>query len=234
MSRHEYKAILWDVDGTLIDTTALIVGVLGNMFHHFTGEEVPHEELRGLIGIPLAEQVAYLGSPDKFGTTTEEMVAYAVRGYERGRDLERVIPEAIAALIELKRRGMLTALVTSKNDVELANTLPRLGISAYCDVIVGADQVAPNFKPHPRPVLLALDKLGITHRDSALFIGDSAHDMQSGHAAGVHIAAVTWGAATEEMLLRETPELIFTKPADIVPTLIADADEADTPVPSLV
>jgi len=226
MATFMYKAILWDVDGTLIDTTALIVGVLENTFKHFTGEEVPHEELRGLIGIPLEEQVGYLGDPSKFGATAEEMVAFVVRGYERGRDLERVIPEAVDALIQLKRRGILTALVTSKNDVELANTLPRLGVSAYCDVIVGADQVAPYFKPHPRPVQLALEKLGITDPSCALFIGDSVHDMQSGRAAGTHTAAVLWGAATSKMLENEYPEIVFAKPSEIVPTLLGDPDSA--------
>jgi pyrophosphatase PpaX len=224
MNNLEYKAILWDIDGTLIDTTALIVGVLESTFKHFTGKDVPHEELRSLIGIPLDGQVGYLGDPTLYGTTVDEMSAYAVRAYERGRDQERVIPEVVEALIEIKRRGIPTALVTSKSDVEVANSLPRLGVSAYCDAIITADQVAPYYKPHPRPVQLALEKLGHPDPQSVIFIGDSVHDMQSGKAAGVKVAAVLWGAATQAMLESESPDLVFHRPSEIVPALIGEPE----------
>ena len=228
MNNLEYKAILWDIDGTLIDTTALIVGVLESTFKHFTGRDVPHDDLRSLIGIPLDGQVGYLGDPASFGTTVDEMSAFAVRAYERGRDQERVIPEVVEALIQIKRRGVPTALVTSKSDVEVANSLPRLGVSAYCDAIITADQVAPYYKPHPRPVQLALEKLGNPDPATVLFIGDSVHDMQSGKAAGVNVAAVLWGAATHAMLERENPDLIFSRPSEIVPVLIGDTEYADS------
>lgn len=213
------RAVLWDIDGTLIDTTALIVGMLDGMFREFCGTVVPPDELRSLVGIPLEQQVLHLGDPAKFDTTIDQMSAYAIRAYERGRDRERIIPEAVNALIEIKRRGILTALVTSKNDVELANTLPRLAISAYCDIIVGADQVAPYFKPHPRPVQLALDLLDVPDPQQAVFIGDSVHDMQSGHAAGVRVGAVLWGAATETMLRAAMPNYLFSRPEEIVTTV---------------
>lgn len=217
-----YRAVLWDIDGTLIDTTALIVGALGATFKEFAGKDVSQDELRSLIGTPLEVQLRYLGDPSSYGATVDDMAAYFVRGYERRRDQERVIVEAVDALIELKRRGFLTALVTSKNDVELANTLPRLGISAYCDVIVGADQAAPYFKPHPRPALLAVEQLGVEPR-TAVYIGDTVHDIQCGRAAGTVTAAVVWGAATEARLRSEKPDMLFTSPTEIIPALIAGA-----------
>jgi len=217
--RTSLKAVLWDIDGTLIDTTALIVGALGATLRNFTGKELGPETIRSLIGTPLEQQVAYLGDPEQFGTSVEEMQAFFVREYERSRSLERPIVEAIDALIEVKRRGILTALVTSKNDVELANSLPRLGISAYCDVIVGADQVAPHFKPHPKPVLLALERLHVKAGE-AVFIGDTLHDIQCGRDAGVKTAAVLWGAATEERLMRENPDFVFAHPEDLAPALL--------------
>jgi pyrophosphatase PpaX len=209
-------ALLWDVDGTLIDTTAIIVNSLGKVFREYLRKEIPAEQLRALIGIPLDEQVRAFGLPENFGATSQAMEASVIRNYERQRSMERPITAAIDALKEAKRRGIKTALVTSKNDIELEHTLPRLGISAYCDVIVGADQVAPRYKPDPWPVQLALERLEVRNPGEAIFIGDSIHDMHCGRAAGTRIAAVLWGAATAETLRAEDPDLIFEKPEELL------------------
>jgi pyrophosphatase PpaX len=209
-------ALLWDVDGTLIDTTAIIVNALGQMFRDYLRKEIPAEQLRALIGIPLDEQVRAFGLPENFGTSSKAMEEGAIRNYERQRSMERPITEAIEALKEAKRRGIKTALVTSKNDIELEHTLPRLGISAYCDAIIGADQVAPKYKPDPWPAVLALQKLEVSNPAEAIFIGDSIHDMHCGRAAGVRIAAVLWGAATAEALREIQPDFLFEKPEELM------------------
>ena len=219
MEEPPLEVVLWDVDGTLIDTTALIVSALEETFRQYTGTSVPAEELRSLIGIPVEKQMTHLGDPARFGTSAHEMAETLIRNYERRRELEHPIPEALDALIYFKRQGMRTALVTSKNDEELANTLPRLGISAYCDEIISADRVAPYYKPHPRPVLLALELLGVESPRRAVFIGDSVHDMRSGTQAGVRTAAVLWGAATEAMLRAECPDYVIARPDEIISTL---------------
>src|SRR5439155_19600371 len=103
--------LLWDVDGTLIDTTTLIVAALDHIYRRFIGRTLPPEEISGIIGIPLSEQVAVFGDPRKFGADPEEMKAEFIRFYESNRDMERVIPEAVDALIQGKRAGRKTALV---------------------------------------------------------------------------------------------------------------------------
>jgi HAD superfamily hydrolase (TIGR01509 family) len=215
----QYSAVLWDIDGTLVDTTALIVDVLTETFMEFAGRTLPPEEWRKWIGIPLQQQMFAFGDPASFGTTWEEMSAAAIRKYERGRAQERVIPEAIEALREGKRRGNATGLVTSKNRKELAYSLPRLGISAYCNVIVCADDVTPRVKPDPYPVQLALQRLGVRNPAGAIFIGDSVHDIKSGNAAGVATAAVLWGAAPEAALVAEGPGRVFRRPDELIPGL---------------
>jgi pyrophosphatase PpaX len=219
------EAILWDVDGTLIDTTALIVGALEATLTQFTGGSLPTNQLRALIGLPLDQQMRVLGDPRGFGTTAEEMSAWLIRYYEERREQERPVPEAIEALIYCKHQGIKTALVTSKSDEELANTLPRIGISAYCDAIISANQVKPLYKPDPRPVQLALEKLGVAQPASTLFIGDSVYDIQSGQAAGILTAAVLWGAATEATLNEQHPDFIIATPEDLI-TDIADIQVA--------
>lgn len=213
------QAVLWDIDGTLIDTTALIVGALDQTFREFTGRSLPADELRALIGVPLDAQMWALGDPAGYGTTAEAMAAATIARYEKGREQEHVIDEAVQALIFGKRLGIKTALVTSKNDIELANTLPRLGISAYCDAIISADKVAPDFKPHPKGTLMALEILGVVNPADALYVGDSIYDMRAARAAGVRAAAVLWGAAPEAALRAENPDFVIAAPDQLIPTL---------------
>jgi phosphoglycolate phosphatase-like HAD superfamily hydrolase len=75
-------ALLWDVDGTLIDTTAIIVNSLDQVFREYLKKEIPAEQLRALIGIPLDEQVRIFGLPENFGTTPEEMQSAVIRDPE--------------------------------------------------------------------------------------------------------------------------------------------------------
>lgn len=213
------KAVLWDIDGTLIDTTALIVGALDETFREFTDRSLLPDELRALIGVPLHAQMWALGDPARYGTTAEAMAAATIARYEKGREQEHVIDDAVQALIFGKRLGIKTALVTSKNDIELANTLPRLGISAYCDAIISADRVAPDFKPHPKGTLMAIEILGVSNPNDAVYVGDSVYDMRAAKAAGVRAAAVLWGAAPEAVLRAEEPDYIISSPERLVPTL---------------
>jgi HAD superfamily hydrolase (TIGR01509 family) len=154
------------------------------------------------------------------------MAATAIAKYEKRREQEHIIDEAVQALIFAKRRGVKTALVTSKNDIELTNTLPRLGISAYCDAIISADHVAPDFKPHPRGVQIALDLLGVANPQDVVYIGDSIYDMRAARAAGVRSAAVLWGAAPEAALRAEEPDFVIAYPEDLVSALFSRCSDA--------
>jgi phosphoglycolate phosphatase-like HAD superfamily hydrolase len=111
------------------------------------------------------------------------------------------------------RAGIPTALVTSKNEEELANTLPRLGVADWVQTIVSADQVR-NPKPHPEGLLLALQRLRIQPAN-AIYVGDTIHDMRAARAAGIRRCAVTWGAAVRESLLAERPELVCDEPREL-------------------
>jgi HAD superfamily hydrolase (TIGR01509 family) len=210
------KAILWDVDGTLIDTTALIVSALDQTYKKFAGRSLDYDGLRCLIGIPLMAQMRVLGDPASFGATADEMAEECLRRYEIGKDQETVIPVAIEALKMAKKHGILTALVTSKSAQEVSNTLPRLGIEKYCDTVVCADDVAPDYKPHPRPAALALERLGIADPREAVFVGDSVYDMQCGRGAGARICAVTWGAGPEALLRAEIPDWCLSEPEELL------------------
>jgi HAD superfamily hydrolase (TIGR01549 family) len=213
----ERRALLWDIDGTLIDTTQLIVSALNHVYQAFLNCSLPPDDARAIIGIPLRQQVAYFGPPEDFGTTAEALEAEFIHYYEANRHQEQVLSEAVDALIAGSRAGIRTALVTSKNDEELANTLPRLGIANFVQTIVSADQVR-NPKPDPEGVILALQRLGVTP-NVAVYVGDTVHDMRAAASAGVSRCAVSWGAAPRDTLFRESPEVVCDHPSDLIRVL---------------
>lgn len=210
-------ALLWDIDGTLIDTTDLIVAALDHAYRSFVGRTLPYEEIRALIGIPLKDQIRIFGPLEPMGIDPGEMERAFIGYYEAHRDRERLIEPAIETLRLGYRLGIPTALVTSKNHAEIRNTLPRLGIADTVHHIITADDVERP-KPDPQGVIEAVRRCGV-EPSRAVFIGDTVHDMQAGRDSGVQRCAVTWGASTRDALLALEPELVCDDPKRLACTL---------------
>lgn len=208
------RAILFDIDGTLIDTVELITQALNYTYRKHLGIELPKEELRRLIGLPLKAQMHYLDERVGHPINHEAMEADEMDYYERHRHLERVLPEVVEAVREAHRRGYRTALVTSKNRMELKSVLPRLNLDTVVDAIISADD-SPRPKPAPDPVLTALQRLQVCPEE-AIFIGDTVFDITCGRAAGVQVGAVGWGAHLPEDLKAAQPDYYFETPADLL------------------
>ncbi len=208
------SALIWDVDGTLTDSTALIAEALDHIYLRFYQRETTYDERRALIGTPLKKQIRIFGEPEQYGTTEEAVFEAFIGCYEAGKHRERILNDVIAVLALGSNLGIPTGLVTSKNREELANTLPRLGIASAISIAVTADDIA-HPKPAPDGILLALNQLGVSLEDAhaACYIGDTTHDMQAARGAGVRLIGVAWGAAGKERLTAENPEFIADTPA---------------------
>jgi pyrophosphatase PpaX len=204
------------VDGTLIDTTTLIAESLDHVYRKHFGREMPFDSRRALIGMALWKQVRVFGEPEAFGVSAETVMDDFITHYEANKHQERILTDVIELLIEGKQRGLRTALVTSKNHEELANTLPRLGIADYVDFAVTADDVQ-NPKPDPEGIRLALSHFAIPAEriPDVVYIGDTAHDMIAARGAGVRGVGVLWGAGTRPVLEAETPFRICETPEDL-------------------
>ena len=208
-----YRCALFDIDGTLVDTVELIVRALDHTFRKHLGLQISRDELRRTIGLPLHKQVRLFDHLVDFVPDHRAMEADEIAYYESHKHLEHVIPEAVQALKDAKRAGLRTALVTSKNRLELETFLPRLNVNGWVDVVVSSSDVARP-KPAPDSVLLALQKLGMLPQE-ALFVGDTVYDIQCAREAGVKVIAVGWGAHPVEVLRAESPDWLFEKPAQI-------------------
>jgi pyrophosphatase PpaX len=204
-----FRAVLFDVDGTLIDTAELIADALAYTCQRHLGRTHPRETYYALIGKPALVQMELLG-----GDKAPEMMDTALAYYEDHSDQERVFPGALDTMARLSEVGILLGLVTSKIRVELNPTLERVPLQRYVRVVVTAD-LTTRPKPYPDPVYLALQTLEIAAPD-VLFVGDSPYDLQSGRAAGVKTGAATWGPHPRVTLEAEQPDYMFDSFGDLL------------------
>ena len=195
------RAALFDLDGTLIDSVGLIVAAMHHTFEGFTGTIPDDATWMAGIGTPLWKMLAvYARSPEELDVLREKYRAYQFIHHDN------VIKEyeGTTAMIEaLHARGVKMGIVTSKGDVLAQRGLDLTGLSKFIPVVVGADSVTTH-KPEPEPVLLAMEKLGVT-ADESVMIGDSPHDISAGNAAGVRTIGVLWGPFTREQIAVAKP-----------------------------
>jgi len=198
----KYKAILFDLDGTLFDSIPIIMKSFREAFD-LLGIDYDEAKVAKTIGIPLAAQAKLFA-----GERSEEF-RERYRGIYRANQekLARLYPNTAEMLGSLRAMGFATALVTSKASWATMHALELTGISDAFDVIVTATDVA-NHKPHPEPILRALELLEIDPSD-ALFVGDSFFDIESADAAEVDVVTVAWGACNHDELLPKCPLGVF-------------------------
>ncbi len=148
------KAVLFDVDGTLVDTMELILQTLGETYRRHLGVEIPAEDIRGIIGRPLEVQVRWFDDRATRKPDHEAMIRFQIVAYEAGKQLEHPIPEALETVRVCARKGIRTALVTSKEQNEFSHTLPRLELNGSLNATVNSSEVS-HPKPAPDTALLA-------------------------------------------------------------------------------
>ena len=204
-------AILFDLDGTLIDSIELILGAARHAFDGFTGRAPTDEQWRAGIGRPLQTMLREFAPDDAevarlFGRYREYQLAHHDR-------LVRVYEGVMEVVQEFASHGHPMALVTSKSDWMAEKALVLVGLDRLIPTIVGAES-CENHKPHPEPVERALAILGVAPAD-ALFVGDSPHDVESGRAAGVMTVAATWGAFTRGELERSGADIVIDRVEDL-------------------
>jgi len=206
------KAVLFDVDGTLIDTLAVILDVLGETMRRFAGIEVPSEDIRAVIGMPLREEFLTFCSPSD--ETLDQMVDFAVAKLAAQKHLETEFEPSVMALRACYEAGLKTALVTSKSRSELDLFLDHFsGRDCIHTAVCASDVFEP--KPHPESVRLACDRLGCRPED-ALMIGDSVFDIRSARSAGAFSIGVAYGSGPLSSLRAEQPDVLIETPSELL------------------
>jgi pyrophosphatase PpaX len=205
-------AVLFDLDGTLVDSIELIVTAAMNAFASRPGPSPSEAQIRNTIGRPLTTTFGpWLVDDDDLPFLISKYREYQLEHHDRLTNAYDGIVDAVAAL---DAAGCRMGIVTSKVGFMAERALVHTGLARYMRCIVASDSTTRH-KPEPEPVLMALERLGAAPAD-AMFVGDSPYDMQSGRAAGVHAVGVAWGAFATDTLVEAGADVILQRPLDLV------------------
>jgi 2-phosphoglycolate phosphatase len=186
------RAVLFDLDGTLIDSAPDLAGT-GNDMRAARGLPLlPYEALRPLVGTGARGMVrASLGvesdSPD-FPALRDEFLS---RYEQRMTQLTQVFPAVAALLLQLEAHAVPWGIMTNKNTRFAAPLVQALGLSVRAATLVCGD-TTPHAKPHPEPLLEAARRMGVAPTE-CVYVGDDLRDVQAGRAAGMRTVAAAWG-----------------------------------------
>ncbi len=210
------NTVLFDFDGTIMDTNEVILQSWQHTFKTVEGKERPVEDILGTFGEPL-----YVTIEKMLPQITAEVGAEIYRSfhYEHFIDLISIFPGIIELMEELKKRGCKIGLVTSRLRHTTEIGLRKYDLEKYFDTIVTCDDTE-KFKPDPEPALVALEKLG-SRSEESIMVGDSMFDILCGKGAGVKTVLVGWALAIseEERTGVNAPDYTIEKAEDLLDIL---------------
>lgn len=204
------KALLFDFDGTLLDTNELIIQTFMHVLEEkFPGQYSPKDCIN-FIGPSLRQSFTEI-APDM----VDELVAsYRKWNIEHHDELVTQYDGVVSTLQQLHAQGIRLAIVSTKRVDMIERGLKVLGVGHLFEHIIGFDSVQ-HVKPHPEPILLALEKLQVAKED-VIMIGDNSHDIEAGHNAGVKTAGVAWTFKGEDYLKQFSPTYMLDNMTDLL------------------
>ncbi|MCX7843526.1 MAG: HAD-IA family hydrolase [Clostridia bacterium] len=205
-----FKNILFDFDGTLVDTNDLIIFSLNEVAKSFMGRCLTKDELNSILGKYLDDQMKMLSE-----VHYKEMVLQYKECYKSNQDkMIKEFPHIREMLRKLKDMGCRTAIVSAKGRGGIEHGLDFFNIREYIDVIISAYDIENN-KPHPEPALKALSALN-AQPEGSILVGDSPYDVLCGINAGIKTALVSWTIFPKESFQNIKPDYIIDTPMDLI------------------
>ena len=222
---NQTRAILFDLDGTLIDSTDLILRCFQHSWETVCGFNHSREALVQTFGTPLrdamrrllaarpSESAGNLNEVD-YGTVERLLIEYRSYNVANHDLLARPFERTGEVLSELRRRGYLISVVTSKSRELGLRGLRLFSLDALIDSAVFLEDTDVH-KPRPEPILVALHRLKETAH-AAVYVGDSPHDIVAARAAGVRSVAALWGPTPRSELEGERPDFVAESITDLL------------------
>ena len=193
----QVKAVLLDLDGTLLDTVLDLHAAANGMLRDLGRAEVAIEDIRAYVGrgIPnLVKRVlagALEAADDPTPPPDDALTSFKKHYAEVNGRASRPFPGVMDGLKALKAKGLPLGVITNKAGAFTSVLLDRTGVAPFMDVVVSGDQL-PKPKPDPMPVIWACGRLGVSPADT-LLVGDSVHDFKAGKSAGCKVFLVPYG-----------------------------------------
>ena len=183
----KYKCIIFDLDKTMLDTEKMNIIPLQRLIKEELAQDISYEDLLKYMAYPGKTTLKLLGFKD-IETSYSKWVKY-VNEYEEGAKLYEGFEEVIKTLDE---NGILCGIASSKMKDQYEIDFLKTGLQKYMKSVVLAEDTE-NHKPHPEPLLKAVEILNLEPKD-AMYVGDTLSDYKSTKAAGMDFGLAVWGA----------------------------------------
>jgi pyrophosphatase PpaX len=209
-----FPVVLFDLDGTVIDSGAIILASMRHAAREVLGVEVPDEQLMAAVGGPGLEAQMQALSPDR----ADELVTVYRAHNEPLHDELICCAGMDEVLVQLKDEGRRLGIVTAKRRQTVELAFARIPIEHLFETVVGGDETKKH-KPDPEPLLLALERLGAAP-DDAVYVGDAPFDVKAAKAAGLYSVGVSWGGIHgRERLEAEEPDALVDTTEELLGVL---------------
>jgi len=207
------NTILFDFDGTLVNTNDVIIESFKHTFMHYLGYEPEISKITKFFGEPLIVTMKR-EFPDV--DPEEAMETYRTFQFEKAQHLVKIFDGITEMLQDVSDAGFRLAIVTSRTTASTLNYLKKFELEDFFEVIVSCDDTTIH-KPEPEPILLALKKLGI-EKEEAIMIGDGPFDIKCANNAKVKSILVGWRITDNdnEVVGKIKPDYEIKKPEDLV------------------
>ncbi|NOJ72242.1 pyrophosphatase PpaX [Paenibacillus alvei] len=204
------RTVLFDLDGTIIDTNELIIETFLHVLRDKTPSPFTREHIIPSMGLTLEEQIRIFTGQDQ---VDELVAAYREYNVTRHDELVREFPYVKEVMAELHASGIQLGVVTTKMRATTERALRMFGLIDYLSTIVTVQDVT-HPKPHPEPVLRAVEALKADPVQT-IMVGDSPADIQAANAAGVVSCGVAWSLKGEAVLRQYEPRHIIHDMRDL-------------------
>ncbi len=213
-SSARWPVVVFDLDGTLVDTIGLIVASYQHAFSTVLGRQEDETMIRSWIGQPLIRGFRSIDAEH----ADELLSTYLAWNRANTERLIRRYAGIDTLLADLAGAGVRVAAATSKLREPAQEAVRLTGLAAYLDVLVTMEDTDAH-KPDPAPLLLAVDRLGGAPGD-AVYVGDAVVDVRAARNAAMAAVGVTWGAGTTEAVVDAEPDVVAHTVEDLRAALL--------------
>ena len=207
---NKIESILFDFDGTLLDTNELIIQTFLTVLNRHDPERFTREDVSHFIGPSLQDTFDSIDA-----SKTEQWIdEYREWNFAHHDEYAAPFERVNDVLFALRDRGIRMAIVSTKRSDMIEKGLRLLEARGVFDEVVGLDHVT-HAKPHPEPLERAMKAID-AKPETTLMVGDNYHDIEGGHNAGVRTAAVAWSLKGEDFLQTFHPTYMLQSMDDLL------------------